>query len=65
MEALVLNKSLLGPSTLDIKSPDKEKGFKKKHRFVIFNKAYFSATRINLKICMSINVLVTRGGAFG
>ena len=65
MKALVLNKSLLRASSFDTKSPDKDRGLKKKHCFIQFNKAYSSVTGINLKICVSINVLVTRGGAVG
>jgi len=61
MEALVLNKSLLRASSFDIKSPDKDRGLKQKYYFI----PHSSVTGINLKICISINVLVTRGGALG
>jgi hypothetical protein len=64
VEALVLNKSLLRVSSFYIKSPDKDGALKKKGCFIQFNKAYYSVTG-NLKICVSINVLVTRCGAVG
>jgi hypothetical protein len=64
-EALVLNKPLLGASSFDIKSPDKDRGVKKKSYFLTCNKTYSIVTGVNLKICISINALVTHAGAVG